>query len=594
MLPRRRKKRRPTGFRRSLPEHLEARCLLATLDIAAVADNTLFEDLAGNISNGAGEHVFVGRNRQGNIRRGLFQFDVAGSLPAGATVSSASLRLHVSQSRPGSDTISLHRVLASWGEGDSDATGSEGLGAEARPGDATWLDRTFGTALWENAGGDFSLTSSAGTSVGGAGDYTWSSPQMVRDVQGWFDNPNSNFGWLLMGNEQADQSAVRLDSRENATIDFRPVLTVNFTSDNKAPTDINLSAASISESADVSQPVVIGTLSAVDEDTDDSHTFALINGPGAADNGLFQIVDNELQLRANAALDHEAKATLGIGVSAKDAAGDSTVKSFTIAVADANEPPVVSAPLSDIYLVGETDFTVTIHPGTFSDPDDGDVLTLSAQLDNGSPLPAWLNFDPSTAAFSGQPSDGDATVIDVRVTASDTGQPSLQASDTISVVLTKSTAPWQSPVDPLDVAPDGFVVPRDVLILINELNAQQHSGNDRKLIGLPGPGVGLFDVTGDGFATPLDALQIVNFLNDEVADGESVVFVIDRPHLEQDAAQASSSEQPSTALPPLLLNPLPAQAAVSTQSRVPLSLPEDLPLQAALDELFVALDPLDR
>ena len=37
--------------------------------------------------------------------------------------------------------------------------------------------------------------------VGAIGQYTWSSAQMVADVQGWLDNPASNFGWLMLGDE---------------------------------------------------------------------------------------------------------------------------------------------------------------------------------------------------------------------------------------------------------------------------------------------------------------------------------------------------------------------------------------------------------
>lgn len=583
------KKENP-GCRRLLAEHLEARNLLATVDVPAVADNTLYEDLAGSISNGAGEHVFVGRNRQGNVRRGLFQFDVAGSLPDGATVSSASLQLHVSKSRPGSDTISLHRVLAAWGEGDSDATGSEGLGASASEGDATWLDRTFGSGLWETAGGDFTATSTAGTSVGGAGDYTWSSPQMVRDVQGWFDDPASNFGWLLMGNELTNQTAVRFDSRENSTESVRPVLTINFTSDNKAPTDINLSNNSVSEAADVSQPLTIGALSAVDEDENDAHTFTLVDGPGASDNALFQIVDNQLELRAGAVLDHETQSTLGIGVSVTDAGGESTAKAFTIDVANANEPPIVSEDLQDLYLVGGTNTSHMIPASTFSDPDQNDTLTLSAQLEDNSPLPAWLTLDSATDAFAAQPSDNDAGILTVTVTASDSGQPSLQAADTMGVIVTRSTAPWQSPLNPLDVDPDGFIVPRDVLILINELNDPQHVDDERKLVGVPRPGVGFFDVSGDGFATPLDALQIVNFLNEPSPEAEAIAIVVvqsqtttgteDEPNGSQLDEGALVAEQEVS----LAVVPIKSQAK-SHDGNVPSNRIDEVSLEEALDEL---------
>ena len=52
---------------------------------------------------------------------------------------------------------------------------------------------------------------------------------MVADVQSWLDNPSTNFGWLLVGNEALSETSKRFDSRENAIADNRPLLTVNFT-----------------------------------------------------------------------------------------------------------------------------------------------------------------------------------------------------------------------------------------------------------------------------------------------------------------------------------------------------------------------------
>ena len=51
--------------------------------------------------------------------------------------------------------------------------------------------------------------------------------QMVADVKMWLDNPSSNHGWLLMGQ---DNSTVvkRFDTRENANEANRPTLILTF------------------------------------------------------------------------------------------------------------------------------------------------------------------------------------------------------------------------------------------------------------------------------------------------------------------------------------------------------------------------------
>jgi spore coat protein A len=201
----------------------------ATVTIGPNQDNTVYAE-NGGFSNGAGEHFFAGRNNDGNVRRALVSFDVAAAVPPGSTINSVSLTLHLSRTRTQNQTVSLRRVLASWGEGTSNAGGEEGAGAVAVVPDATWTYRRWQTNLWSAPGGDYSGTLSASTTVGGGtGDYTWSSATMTADVQGWLNNPATNFGWMIFGNETGTKVAKRFDTRENTTAAYRPRLVINFT-----------------------------------------------------------------------------------------------------------------------------------------------------------------------------------------------------------------------------------------------------------------------------------------------------------------------------------------------------------------------------
>jgi len=192
-------------------------------------DNTLYESADGSVSNGAGGHLFSGTNNRGEIRRAVIAFDIAGNIPTGATISSISLRLNMSRTAGGSATVSLHKVLADWGQGPSEAENNEGGGADSASGDATWVHRFFNTETWEKAGGDFSETASASTMVGGLGPYIWGpTSEMVADVQSWLDNPDSNFGWVLIGDESSNQTTKRFNSMENSIERSRPVLIVEF------------------------------------------------------------------------------------------------------------------------------------------------------------------------------------------------------------------------------------------------------------------------------------------------------------------------------------------------------------------------------
>ncbi len=197
--------------------------------LTPVKDNTLYFHAQGALSNGKGQNFFVGVTATGVIRRGLMAFDIAGAIPAGAIIQNATLTLNLSNSNTGPQPITLHKVLADWGEGSSNATGAEGSGAPADPGDATWIHRFFDTVFWTTPGGDFTATSSASQTVGNPGVYTWGpSAQMTADVQSWLDNPSQNFGWLLMGNEEEAQTAKRFDTHEHPIVANRPALTITF------------------------------------------------------------------------------------------------------------------------------------------------------------------------------------------------------------------------------------------------------------------------------------------------------------------------------------------------------------------------------
>ena len=79
--------------------------------------------------------------------------------------------------------------------------------------------------------------------------------------------------------------------------------------------------------------------------------------------------------------------------------------------------------------------------------------------------------------------------------------------------------PWQNHRDRFDINDDGFVVPGDVLIMINEIN-------DNGPLQLPPPtGTSLaapyWDCNGDNFFSPLDILQVINFIEGANAEGEA-------------------------------------------------------------------------
>ncbi|MDA7827197.1 DUF4347 domain-containing protein, partial [Rhodobacteraceae bacterium] len=131
-----------------------------------------------------------------------------------------------------------------------------------------------------------------------------------------------------------------------------------------------------------------------------------------------------------------------------------------------SSPPVVASEINDQEwnITGAQSFVVP--SSTFDDPD-FDVLTLSATLDDGAPLPSWLSFDPATGTFSGNPADGsviDGASLTIRVTASDGRNTPVSDDFELNFSATPTKPQVAHPLD--DVTFDGagaktFTVPAD-------------------------------------------------------------------------------------------------------------------------------------
>lgn len=188
--------------------------LVQTITIPASKDNTLYESSDFERSNGSGDYLFSGSTGGGNNglrRRAVVQFNLP---PNVSTVITASLTMTVSRSISSSTDMSLHQLTADWGEGSSDAPGNEGAGVAAESGDASWTFAFFDTEAWATEGGDFVSGASAITAVGGSGAYSWQGTQLLADVQAWATDPSSNYGWIMIGDEDNQGTAKRFNARE--------------------------------------------------------------------------------------------------------------------------------------------------------------------------------------------------------------------------------------------------------------------------------------------------------------------------------------------------------------------------------------------
>jgi hypothetical protein len=198
------------------------------ITLTPIKDNTLYEDSSGALSNGAGTRMFTGVTLQPNLRRALVAFDLS-AIPPDSVIIEATLTLEQVMTVAGPQTVSLHRALKDWGEGNSTAQGGQGAGGPAGAGDATWLHTAYDTEFWDTPGGDYVDSPSASTLVDGSGQYQWTDVTMTNDVQDWVLDPSSNFGWIVIGNEGAPGNAKTFSTREAG--EGGPTLTVAYIPD---------------------------------------------------------------------------------------------------------------------------------------------------------------------------------------------------------------------------------------------------------------------------------------------------------------------------------------------------------------------------
>jgi hypothetical protein len=205
------------------------------VSITPSADATLYDVGSQLAANGAGHSLFFGSTNGNEPRRTLVRCDLTSELPSGATIASARLVMVVTRSRAEPDEATLHRVTSSWGEGTADSeTAGEGSGTEPDAGNATWVHREYPDVMWGSPGGDFDVEPLATTLVlppprAGTVEVSWGATEaMIADVQRWLDEPSSNFGWLILGDDATRQTTKRVASRENEDEGLRPRLLIEY------------------------------------------------------------------------------------------------------------------------------------------------------------------------------------------------------------------------------------------------------------------------------------------------------------------------------------------------------------------------------
>lgn len=160
-----------------------------------------------------------------------------------------------------------------------------------------------------------------------------------------------------------------------------------------------------------------------------------------------------------------------VRVAATDDFGATATQDFILDVANVNDAPVAMTAIDGQLALEDAPFDFQLPADVFADVDAGDALSYSATLDDGSPLPAWLAFDPATVTFSGTPANGDVGVMSLKVTATDLAGASASEAFRLTIANVNDApilvAPWGNRVAIEDSA-FAFTVPAEAFADVDQ------------------------------------------------------------------------------------------------------------------------------
>ncbi len=139
---------------------------------------------------------------------------------------------------------------------------------------------------------------------------------------------------VSVDHEAADTISITVTATDEHGESASTELSIPVADVNEGPTDISFDNDTVAENE---AGAVVGTLSATDPDSGEPvSNFAISDDPS----GLFEVVGNELKLKDDVSLDHEAQDAYEITIEAIDDAGAVTQQTVTINVADVAEAPI--------------------------------------------------------------------------------------------------------------------------------------------------------------------------------------------------------------------------------------------------------------
>jgi hypothetical protein len=278
--------------------------------------------------------------------------------------------------------------------------------------------------LPENAGSNAVIGTLSAIDPDAGDTFTFSLPLGVGDnsafnISGTTLRANSSFDFEL---KNSFSVTVRVTDAVNRT--FEKQFTIQVTDVNEAPTEISLTNNTVPENSPAG--TVVGILSAIDPDADDSHTFLV----GTGDFTKFTVSGN--QLITSEAFNFESQVAYSIGVLVADKSGLLRSSHFSIFVTDVNEAPT-DVSLANSVVAENLPSGTSIGNFSTTDPDSGSSFTHTLISGTGDTDNAQFTIVGNTlktvAAFDFETKSS----YSIRVRTTDQGGLSFEKIFTISV-----------------------------------------------------------------------------------------------------------------------------------------------------------------
>jgi VCBS repeat-containing protein len=140
----------------------------------------------------------------------------------------------------------------------------------------------------------------------------------------------------------------------------------------------------------------------------------------SADGSYRYVLNNTLASVQSLAMGQSLVETFGYTVTDNADRALTAQSTLTVTVLGTNDAPVVAVAPANTNVKVLRAINVQLPIQTFTDVDQGDLLTISARQSNGQALPNWLQFDAATMRFTGlAPRNMRNVQLDIELTAVD-------------------------------------------------------------------------------------------------------------------------------------------------------------------------------